>query len=198
MSIYSFIMARPLDEKRRSAILMAAMKVFAEHGLLAPTSLVSKTAKISEGSLFTYVPTKDELLAALYVRIRREAAAAINDGFPVKAGIRERLQHVFVRFVSWGVENREARRALAHLNLARAVTPQLRAETQRLYSEVDRIQSDALEQKRLHLPPEVAGPAIAALADMTVTLIAQQPGAAKKFEAAGFQMLWGALNSRPE
>ncbi|MFO0595005.1 MAG: helix-turn-helix domain-containing protein [Myxococcaceae bacterium] len=191
-------MARPLDENRRTLILSAATKVFAEHGLSAPTALISKTAKISEGSFFTYFKTKDDLIAALYVQIRREVAAAINDGFPVRGTIEQRLEHVFTRFVGYGLQQPLSRRALAHLNLAKAVTARLRTETQLLYAEVDRIQADAIAQKRLHLPPVLPGPTIAALGDMTRELIEAHPAQAKTLMAAGFQMLWAALNSKPD
>jgi AcrR family transcriptional regulator len=47
-------MARPRSEDRRASLLDAATKEFAEHGLSAPTSLISKIAGVSEGSFFTY------------------------------------------------------------------------------------------------------------------------------------------------
>jgi AcrR family transcriptional regulator len=190
-------MARPLDDRRRASILAAATQVFADHGLAASTALVSKTAKISEGSFFTYFKTKDELVAALYVEIRREVAGAVMTGFPVRAGLRARLEHVFLQFVTWGAEHRPARKALAHLNLSKAVTPRLRAQTQGFFAEVDRLERDARAQRRLHLPPLMGGAAIKALGDMTMELIEAHPDQAPTLKAAGFQMLWGALSSKP-
>src|SRR5215475_13222735 len=116
-------MARPLSENRRAALLDAATKIFAEHGLSAPTSLISKTAGVSEGSLFTYFKTKDELINALYREIRLDLASAVISDFPRRAGIRERLEHVWMRWVSWGAENPVTRRALKHVSMARAITP---------------------------------------------------------------------------
>src|SRR5262245_43312026 len=98
-------MARPLSDERRAALLAAATKVFAEQGLSAPTSLISKTAHVSEGSFFTYFKTKDELINALYQELRLELAAAVMTDFPRRAGIKERLEHVFRRYVSWGAQN---------------------------------------------------------------------------------------------
>src|ERR1700685_1619930 len=95
-------MARLLSEDRHAALLDAAMKVFAEHGLAASTALISKTAGVSEGSLFTYFKTKDELINALYREIRLDLAASVLNGFPRKGGGRDRLQNVWTRDVSWG------------------------------------------------------------------------------------------------
>jgi AcrR family transcriptional regulator len=75
-------MARPLSDDRRASLLEAAMQVIAEHGLSAPTSLISRTANVSEGSFFTYFKTKDELINALYREIRLDLAAAVMRDFP--------------------------------------------------------------------------------------------------------------------
>jgi AcrR family transcriptional regulator len=190
-------MARPLSDDRRAALLDAAMKVFAEHGLSAPTSLISKTAGVAEGSLFTYFKTKDALINALYREIRLDFAAAVMNGFPRKAGVRDRLKHVWTRYLSWNVGNPVARKALRHMSMSRAITPDVRAEGSVLFAEVDRLQADAVEQRRLKLPPVMASQALKALADMTTDLIERQPEQARPFTASGFQMLWGALTSKP-
>lgn len=190
-------MARPLSEHRRAALLDAATKVFAEHGLSAPTSLISKTAGVAEGSLFTYFKTKDELINALYREIRLDFAAAVMNGFPRKASVRDRLKHVWTRYVAWNVENPVARKTLRHASMSRAITADVRAEGSVLFAEVDRLQADAVEQRRLKLPPVMASQALKALADMTTDLIERQPEHSRQFTASGFQMLWGALTSKP-
>src|SRR4029450_1903465 len=112
-------MARPLSDNRRVLLLDAATRIIAEHALSAPTSLISRTANVSEGSFFTYFKTKDELINALYRELRLDLAAAVMNGFPRKASVRDRLEHVFTRCVSWAVENPVARRALRHVSMSK-------------------------------------------------------------------------------
>jgi AcrR family transcriptional regulator len=191
-------MARPKSENRRAALLDAAMKVFAESGLGAPTALISSKAKVSEGSFFTYFKTKDELTNALYSDLRLQLADAVMTGFPRRAGVRERLEHVWSRYVTWGAENYIARKALKLLSMSHVITEQTRAEGAALFGEVERLQLDALEQRKLQrLPPQMASQALKALAEMTMDLIEREPGQATQLKAAGFQMLWGALTSKP-
>jgi AcrR family transcriptional regulator len=191
-------MARLLSEDRRASLLDAATKVFAEHGLSAPTSLISKTAGVSEGSLFTYFKTKEDLINALYREIRFDLSSAVMDGFPRKASLRDRLEHVWMRYVSWGVANRAARKALKHVSMSKAITPAVRQEGGVVFAEVERLQQDAVEQRRLtHLPPPMASQALKALAEMTMDLIDGNPEQAEQFRLSGFQMLWGALTSKP-
>ena len=191
-------MARPLSEDRRASLLEAATVVFAEHGLSAPTSLISKTAKVSEGSFFTYFKTKDELINALYREIRLDLAAAMMHNFPRKASVRDRLQHVWAQYVSWGVANPVARKALRLVSMSKVITSDVRAEGGALFAEIERLQQDAVDQRKLqHLPRPMASQALKALADMTMDLIEREPKQAKALTASGFQMLWGALTSKP-
>jgi AcrR family transcriptional regulator len=191
-------MARPRSDDRRAALLDAAMNVFAEHGLSAPTSLISRTARVSEGSFFTYFKTKDDLVNALYREIRLDVAAAVTSHFPRKASVRGRLEHVWTQYVSWGVANPVARKALKHVSMSKVITRDVRAESGALFAEVERLQLDAVEQRKLqHLPPVMASQALKALAEMTMDLIERQPEQAEELTASGFQMLWGALTSKP-
>src|SRR3984893_19364549 len=108
-------MARTKSEDKRNAILSAATQVFAERGLGAPTSAISQAAGVAEGTLFTYFPTKDELVNALYREIKLELADAMMSGFPRKKNIRTRLQHIWDGYVNWGLANPEKRKVLALL-----------------------------------------------------------------------------------
>jgi AcrR family transcriptional regulator len=190
-------MARPRSEDRRASLLDAATRVFAEHGLSAPTSLISKTARVSEGSFFTYFETKDELINALYREIRLDLAAAVMNGFTRKASIRDRLEHVWTRYVSWGVANPVARKALKHVSMSKVITPAVRSEGGVLFVEVERLQVDAVEQRKLQHPPMMASQVLKAFAEMTMDLIERHPKQAEQFKSSGFQMLWGALTSKP-
>ena len=50
-------MAKSKSEDKRNALLSAAVQVFAEPGLAAPTAAIMSAAGIAEGSLFTYFKT---------------------------------------------------------------------------------------------------------------------------------------------
>ncbi len=108
-------MPRSKSEDKRNAILSAATQVFAERGLGAPTSAISQAAGVAEGTLFTYFPTKDELINALYREIKLELADAMMSNFPRRAAIRNRFQHVWDRYVIWGVNNPEQQKVLQQM-----------------------------------------------------------------------------------
>ena len=98
----------------------------------------------------------------------------------------------------WGAEHPVERRALRLVSMSHVITPATREEGQALFAEVERVQDDAIAQKKLrHLPPPLASAALKALGEMTMDLIDREPKRAAEWRAAGFRMLWAALNSKP-
>src|SRR6202008_470369 len=111
-------MARPKSDDKREAILAAATQVFAERGLAAPTSAISKAAGVAEGTLFTYFSTKDDLVNALYREIKLKLAGALMSGFARRKDVRSKLRHIWDCYVNWGVSNPEHRKVLAQLGVS--------------------------------------------------------------------------------
>jgi AcrR family transcriptional regulator len=75
-------MAKPKSENKRNAILSAAIQVFAERGLGAPTAAITSAAGIAEGSLFTYIKTKDELIKRVVSRNQAGVGGCDDVQFP--------------------------------------------------------------------------------------------------------------------
>ena len=78
-------MARPLSEEKRDALLEAASDLIAQFGTGASTAKIAKAAGVSEGTLFTYFPSKDDLLNDLFVEIEGELAETMLAPYPIKA-----------------------------------------------------------------------------------------------------------------
>src|ERR1700684_1490954 len=140
-------MAKPKSEDRRNAILSAATHVFAERGLGAPTAAISIAAEVAEGSLFTYFKTKDDLVNALYREIKLELADAMMSDFPRRAGIRNRLQHVWDRYVSWGVENPEQHKVLQQMTVWGGLTRESKRAGTAPFLEIERMAEAAVAQR---------------------------------------------------
>jgi AcrR family transcriptional regulator len=151
-------MARPKSEDKRNAILEAATRLFAERGLTAaPTSEISKQAGVAEGTLFTYFKTKDDLINALYRALKLELADAMMSDFPRKKNVRTRLQHVWDRYVKWGIANPKERKVLAQLTVSEVLTKESRDAGSAPFVEFQTMIHDAIEQRlfRSDLPAEL-------------------------------------------
>ena len=192
-------MARPKSEDKRNAILDAATRVFAERGLAAsPTSEISKQAGVAEGTLFTYFKSKDDLINTLYREIKLELADAMMSDFPRKKNVRTKLQHLWNRYVKWGIVNPEQRKVLAQLNVSEALTKESRDAGSAPFVEFQTMLRDAIEARvfRNDVPVELISKALAALVEATIDLMASNPAKANRYRETGFQMYWAALSRR--
>lgn len=200
MSIYSSIgdeLAKPKSEDKRNAILSAAIQVFAERGLGAPTAAITSVAGIAEGSLFTYFKTKDELINALYRELKLELADAMMSGFPRKQSVRHRLEHVWNGYVRWGIANPDQQKVLKQIQVWGGLTEESKQAGSAPFTEMQRMTEDAVTQRIYkEIPETLIGATLVALAGMTMDFMAREPEKAEMYQTAGFEMLWAAVTRR--
>jgi AcrR family transcriptional regulator len=187
-------MARQKSEDKREAILAAAIFVFAEGGISAPTSAVSKAAGIAEGTLFTYFPTKDDLLNALYRQIKLELAEVLMSGFARKKDLRGKLQHIWDRYIDWGVANPERQRVLAQIMASGKLSGETKAVGAAPFVEIGAMAREAIAQGAIRdFPPEFIVATMDALTQATIGLVAANPAHAARYRKFGFEVLWSGL-----
>jgi AcrR family transcriptional regulator len=188
--------ARPKSEDKRNAILDAATRLFAGRGLAAaPTSEISSLAGVAEGTLFTYFKTKDDLINALYRQIKLELADAMMSDFPRKKNVRTRLQHVWDRYVNWGIANPAQRKVLAQLSWSDVLTKEAKDAGSAPFVEIQTMIRDAIEGRvfRDDLPVELVSKSLGALAEATMDLTALHPSKASEYRDSGFEMFWSGI-----
>jgi AcrR family transcriptional regulator len=190
-------MAKPKSEDKRNAILTAALQVFAERGLGAPTAAITTEAGIAEGSLFTYFKTKDELINSLYCELKLELADAMMSGFPRKQSVRHRLEHVWNGYVRWGVANPNQQKVLRQIQVWGGLTEESKQAGSAPFTEIQKMAKDAVTQRIYKDVPQVfIGAALAALAQMTMEFIVQEPERTEIYRTAGFEILWAGITRR--
>ena len=187
-------MARPKSDDKRNAILLAAVKVFAERGLGAATSAISVAAGVAEGTLFIYFKTKDDLLNALYREIKLELADAMMSGFPRKKNVHSKLQHIWNCYTAWGVANPEQCTVLAQLQISDRLTQESRDAGMAPFAEIETMARDAIHQHLMRdIPLEFISATMEASAQTTMRFMASDPNGADRYCAVGFDMFWRAI-----
>ncbi|SRR5258708_1522652 len=190
-------MAKPKSEDKRNAILSAAIQIFAERGLGAPTMAITNAAGIAEGSLFTYFKTKDELINALYCELKLELADAMMSGFPRKQSVRHRLEHVWNGYVQWGASNRDRQKVLKQIQVWGGLTEESKQAGFAPFTEIQRMTEDAVAQRIYKdVPQALIQAALVALAEMTMEFMAREPQTAEMYRMAGFEMLWAGITRK--
>lgn len=184
-------MARPKSDDRRNAILETAAKVIAVQGLSAPTALIAKEAGVATGSLFTYFPTKRDLLNQLYVYLKTEMAAAALDGLPEEADARSQFAHMWAGWLGWAVSNTSKRRALAQLSVSDEISKESREVGHHLMAGVGHLLERSRENGPMRSAPlGLVSSLLNAMAEATIDFIASDPDNARTYQDATFDAAW--------
>jgi AcrR family transcriptional regulator len=187
-------MARPKTVERRNAILDAASETIALRGVSASTAAVAQKAEVSEGTIFTYFTTKDELLNALYRELKLEIAGLFMSGFPRRATVQSRIQHIWNRYVEWGTENFSKFQALQQLTIWAGLSDEAKAAGIQQFENIRQIYADAVAQHLWRpLSEEHVGLTLTALSEMTINIIRKYPAEAAMYRETGFALFWNAL-----
>ena len=187
-------MARPLSEDKRTAILAAATEVVAVLGVSAPTARIANDAGVAEGTLFTYFPSKDELLNRLYLELKMDLRDAMMAGYPAGKSLSDRSRHVWDRYIGWGSAHPLKRRAVRQLAVSDRITEESKKRVGEAFGEFnDMMRECAAGGAMRHQPPSFVSAIMSALADTTMDFIAREPAQAKRYTKAGFDAFWKAV-----
>lgn len=187
-------MARPRSEEKQIALLEAATEVVASDGLSASTLLIAKTAGFSEGTLFRYFPTKDDLFNALFLHLRQALHDAMMENYDAGADLIDRARSVWDGYVNWGIANPSANRALSQLSVSDKIAALTRTKAANLFPEIKGMRDVCVTTGVLAQRPSAFADAIfMALADATMSFAASDPVQADGYMEAGFNVLWKGL-----
>lgn len=112
----------PAKTRRREEILAAALDLFAAHGVQQTSmDLIRRSVGISNGSLFYHFPTKDELIAALYIQITSDYQAMMTRLLARRADAEKALGSLVRGHIRWVADNPDKARFLVDMRRAEAV-----------------------------------------------------------------------------
>lgn len=84
-------------EDKREAILQTTLELVAEHGLQhTPMALISRHSGASAGIIYHYFASKEDLMQALYYRIKEDMSRAIVDADDPKQPLAKRFQTLWL------------------------------------------------------------------------------------------------------
>ena len=98
---------------KRDAILNAMLDLVVERGFHnAPMSVLAKKAKVSAGIIYHYFPGKEDLITAVYQRVRSMKRAALLEGYTAEMAPAEAFLHVWMNAYRYHRDHRTETRFL--------------------------------------------------------------------------------------
>ena len=86
-------------------IIEAAVRLFAKDGISVPTAKIAKEAGVSNGTLFNYFATKQDLIDGIYFFIVERMANEIMSDVDLEADTKSLFSEVWKLYISWAKKN---------------------------------------------------------------------------------------------
>jgi AcrR family transcriptional regulator len=93
--------------EKQEKILNSALKLLVEFGFHGtPTSKIAQEAGVSNGTLFHYYKTKDDLVVALYISLKKKYSGYINNEISKKQDTKDIFKTVFYSSLEWALSHK--------------------------------------------------------------------------------------------
>jgi AcrR family transcriptional regulator len=187
-------MARERSAEKRAAILEAAVHEIAASGLGAATAKIAQRAGIASGTLFTYFANKDELFNEVYLELKSEVYARMNESFPYKGSLERRVRHVWTSYLDWTIAFPDKRKVSAQLHVSDVIRPETRRKAALGRGPMDATLSEVENRRTVGgLPQGLAMAMMGAMQDATIEFIQKQPKQRKQITGRAFEVFWRAM-----
>ena len=108
---------------KRTQLIEAAIDLFAKEGFWnTPTSRIAKHAGVATGTLFNYFESKDALIDAVYLQLKQEWTTHLQESIPMDEGFQTAAEHIWFRFIEWGMQNPTRYQLMLQLKLSNLVS----------------------------------------------------------------------------
>ena len=182
--------------KKKHALISTAKSLFAEKGFYGtPTAQIARDAKVSNGILFHYFPTKDELIKSLYVEIKDGIFKYTLSQVYRGATIKESLYTLWLASLEWYLENPEDFQFMLQFENSPYYTEEIERSHRYVQMAIS-IMEDGINQGQLKsLEPLFLVRLLSALVERSVHELrreSQQSGVSS-LQNKLFDVVWGAL-----
>jgi AcrR family transcriptional regulator len=114
-----------MNEKQKQ-LIEASIDLFAQEGFWnTPTSRIAQHAGVGTGTLFNYFESKAALIDAVYAQLKQEFMSYVVADYPEDASVQARFEHIWFRWVDWGVQNPVRHNLLLQLRVSELVSKEV-------------------------------------------------------------------------
>ncbi|MDZ7897600.1 MAG: TetR/AcrR family transcriptional regulator [Arcicella sp.] len=94
------------DFDKKEAIFQAMLELISKHGFhSSPMSEVAKQADVAAGTIYHYFKSKDELICALYIRLKEKTIESFFATDDATKTFKERFRHFYLHMIDHCVKN---------------------------------------------------------------------------------------------
>ena len=91
---------------KKEAIFQAMLELISKHGFhSSPMSEVAKQADVAAGTIYHYFKSKDELICALYIRLREKFVENLFKNDDTTKIFKDRFRHFYLQMIQEAIKN---------------------------------------------------------------------------------------------
>ena len=114
--------------------MQTALELFADEGLAVPTAKIAKEAGVANGTLFNYFPTKQDLIDALYLTLKKEVTELyLALGADKAKSLKESSFAVWKSYVHWAIANPLKHKVMNLLRSSNVLSAKVLAESEDVF-----------------------------------------------------------------
>lgn len=132
---------------KNTLIIDAAIRLFAKDGVGVPTAQIAKEAGVSNGTLFNYFSTKQELIDGVFFSVAEKMAAEIFDSLDLDLDMEDIFFHVWKTYIYWAQKNPLRYRVLGLLKSSQVVSKDVLDKIDNFFAVIDKTMEQGIKDK---------------------------------------------------
>src|SRR5580658_5859285 len=119
---------------KQDRIMHTALGLFAAEGLAVPTAQIAKKSGVANGTLFNYFPTKQDLIDALYLSLKKEVTQLyLAVGADKAKNLKESSFAVWNSYVHWAIADPLKHKVMSLLRSSNVLSARVLAESEDVF-----------------------------------------------------------------
>jgi AcrR family transcriptional regulator len=176
----------------RDKIMEASLRLFIKEGFHGTsTSKIANEAGVSNGTLFHYFKTKEELINKLYLRIKEGYYNYLLEHIKTCKTSRSKLYQLWLGCVHWSLENSDCEAFFAMFSNSPYIDKLSKEEASRNFSFIHDIFQEAIDQEILiNVNTDLISNTFYASTKAFSAFISDNPGKLDEYMDIAFKMWW--------
>ena len=192
-------MARKLSPEKREQFLSAALKLFVQNGVQhTSTAAIAQEAGAAAGTLFLYLPSKQDLIHELILKTGREQSEYIQSLLEPSLPVRDTFFTIWKGSIDWFLEHLEAYLFFQQVRDSGSIAPAVVQESEKFFAYYyTAIQKGFREDRIKPYPPEMIGGFLYQdiVAVMNLIRIQADPARREEIVHLGFDIFWDGIKA---
>lgn len=178
-------------------IIKAAVDMFAKEGLSIPASSIADKADVSNGTLFNYFATKQDLYDEVFFALREEIANDLIANLDLEASTHDLFFEIWRSYIHWAQKHPKEHLVIGMLRASNVLSPEVHQATDEFFVAVYETMERAIDEKLLiNMPIDYLVAVAIANLHASVNYVRDKKlkgDALEKFAITSFALYWKAI-----